>query len=154
MAACADELLNEGLFLGLDHARARIATWVADYVPKGLAGDVVVHDGGLAGADHALCNAHHLRELKALIAFDHEPWAERMRDLLLDANRAVGEGWARGDEAPEPPVLGVFETRFWNILREGSPFTANCPDPPENNDGTSSKPLVAQPKAIAKATQP
>jgi putative transposase len=26
-----DELLNESLFLGLDHARARIATWVADY---------------------------------------------------------------------------------------------------------------------------
>ena len=26
-----DELLNESLFLGLDHARARVANWVADY---------------------------------------------------------------------------------------------------------------------------
>ena len=26
-----DELLNESLFLGLDHARARIANWIADY---------------------------------------------------------------------------------------------------------------------------
>jgi putative transposase len=26
-----DELLNESLFMGLDHARARIANWIADY---------------------------------------------------------------------------------------------------------------------------
>jgi transposase InsO family protein len=26
-----DELLNESLFLGLDHARTTIANWVADY---------------------------------------------------------------------------------------------------------------------------
>ena len=26
-----DELLNESLFLGLDHARAKIAAWVDDY---------------------------------------------------------------------------------------------------------------------------
>jgi hypothetical protein len=26
-----DELLNEGLFFDLDHARAKIARWVADY---------------------------------------------------------------------------------------------------------------------------
>jgi transposase len=101
-------------------------------VAKGLAGGVVVHDGfksygGLAGADHALCNAHHLRELKALIAFDHEPWAERMRDLLRDANRAVGEARARADKALEPPVLAVFETRFWDILREGLAFHRKLP---------------------------
>jgi putative transposase len=29
-----DELLNETLFLGLDHARAKIANWVADYNHK------------------------------------------------------------------------------------------------------------------------
>jgi putative transposase len=26
-----DELLNESLFFGLDHARTRIASWIADY---------------------------------------------------------------------------------------------------------------------------
>jgi putative transposase len=26
-----DELLNEGLFFGLDHARTRIADWAGDY---------------------------------------------------------------------------------------------------------------------------
>ena len=56
-----------------------------------------MHDGlkgyrELSGVGHALCNAHHLRELKALIEFDGEPWAEPMRDLLLEANRAVERG--------------------------------------------------------------
>ena len=32
---------------------------------------------------HALCNAHHLRELKAVIEIDKEPWARRMYSLLL-----------------------------------------------------------------------
>jgi hypothetical protein len=35
-------------------------------------------DSGLADVGHALCNAHHLRELKALIEIDREPWAAPM----------------------------------------------------------------------------
>ena len=109
-------------------------------VPKDLAGGVVVHDGfksygRLAATDHALCNAHHLRELKALIAFDGEPWAERMRDLLGDANRAVDVGRARGDQALEPPVLAAFQTRFWDILREGLAFHRKLPRLPKSARG-------------------
>lgn len=63
-------------------------------VPAGLEGGSVVHDHfkpdyGLTGVAHADCNAHHLRELKALIEFDAEPWAKDMRDLLVEANDAV-----------------------------------------------------------------
>jgi hypothetical protein len=84
-------------------------------VPNTLAGGVVVHDGfksygALESASHALCNAHHLRELKALIEFDHEPWAAPMRDLLLDANRAVGEAKARGESALDAALLKRFDT--------------------------------------------
>ena len=101
-------------------------------VPKDLAGGVVVHDGfksygALAGAEHALCNAHHLRELKALIEFDAEPWAGPMRDLLIEANRAVGQARARGERTLPPTVLTAFETRFWETLRQGLAFHRKLP---------------------------
>lgn len=48
---------------------------------------VVVHDHWkpyyqLEGVAHALCNAHHLRELKALEEIEQESWATGMRKLL------------------------------------------------------------------------
>ena len=53
---------------------------------SGLTG-VVIHDHWksyyqLAHVTHALCNAHHLRELKALDELDHESWAKSMTKLL------------------------------------------------------------------------
>lgn len=109
-------------------------------VPNHLAGGVVVHDGfksygALKGASHALCNAHHLRELKALIEYDKEPWAEPMRDLLLDANRAVGEAKARSQRALEVALLKGFEARFWEILREGLAFHRKLPRLPRAATG-------------------
>jgi transposase len=49
-------------------------------LPENLTG-IVVHDHWkpyytLAGVLHALCNAHHLRELQALIEIEHEDWAK------------------------------------------------------------------------------
>ena len=63
-------------------------------LPRKLQGGVIVHDHfkpyyTLAGVSHALCNAHHLRELKALIEIEKEPWALKMFRLLLLANKAV-----------------------------------------------------------------
>ena len=63
-------------------------------VPADLEGGVVAHDHfkpycGLTGVAHAACNAHHPRELKALIEFDAEPWAKDMRDLLVEADDAA-----------------------------------------------------------------
>ncbi len=100
-------------------------------VPKELAGGVVVHDdfksyGGLDGVAHALCNAHHLRELKALIAFDQESWAATMRELLLEANRAVEEARQRGQTALAPDLLTAFYARYFEALREGLAIIANC----------------------------
>ena len=61
-------------------------------VPTELEG-VVIHDhfapyySKMNDVQHALCNAHHLRELKAVIEIDKEEWAKSMWRLLLLANR-------------------------------------------------------------------
>ena len=62
-------------------------------IKKDLEG-VVVHDGftsyyKLENVQHALCNAHHLRELKAVVEIDKEPWARSMIRLLKIGNRTV-----------------------------------------------------------------
>ena len=77
-------------------------------IPRDLIGGVIVHDGFKPyrhlDLRHALCNAHHLRELKALIEFDHELWAEPMRDLLLEANRTVDEARQTGLSCASSPT--------------------------------------------------
>jgi len=93
-------------------------------LPKDLVGGVIVHDGlkgyyALAGHRHALCNAHHLRELKAVIDFDDEAWAEPMRDLLLEAHRAVQEARKRGEPNLPDQVADAFKARYWEALRLG-----------------------------------
>jgi transposase len=70
-------------------------------LPTTLTGGVIVHDHfkpyfSLPDVGHALCNAHHLRELKALIEIEQEPWAKKMFRLLLKANNAVHRAVAQG----------------------------------------------------------
>ena len=72
-----------------------------------LKGGVVVHDGfapygALAQVEHALGNAHHRRELKALIEIDHEAWATPMRDRPPAANAAVRKAREAGATALAP----------------------------------------------------
>ena len=54
---------------------------------------VAVHDGWSPYADydceHALCNAHHLRELVFVVESTQQPWAQQMIDLLCRAKREV-----------------------------------------------------------------
>jgi transposase len=106
-------------------------------IPKDLVGGVIVHDGfksyrGLGSLGHALCNAHHLRELKALIEFDHEPWAEPMRDLLLEANRTVAEARQRGQTALDPAVAKAFHRRYWDLLKIGLSYHRRLPRLPRH----------------------
>ena len=77
-------------------------------------------------------NAHHLRELKALIEFDKEPWAEPMRDLLLEANRAVGQAREGGETALAPGLLAALHARYWEALREGLAYHRKLPRLPRH----------------------
>jgi transposase len=68
-------------------------------VPRTMADGVIVHDHfkpyyTLRGPLHAPCNAHHLRELQALIEIEKEAWAGVMHELLCAANRLVRQAKA------------------------------------------------------------
>jgi transposase len=101
-------------------------------VPEGLTGGVVVHDHfkpyyGLTEVAHAFCNAHHLRELKALIELDEEPWATDMSDLLVEAGEAVKKAREAGHTALSPLAVEDFVARYWGAVRAGLAFHRSLP---------------------------
>jgi transposase len=101
-------------------------------IPGGLKGGVIVHDhfrpyAALEDIDHAYCNAHHLRELKALIDIDKEPWALSMRDVLLDAAKTVRKAKEAGALALQPECVRGFVDRYWQAIREGLAFHRSLP---------------------------
>src|SRR5580700_367946 len=101
-------------------------------IPQDLQGGVVVHDHFLPyrrldTVDHAFCNAHILRELNSLIEFDHEPWAEGMRDTLLSANLAVNKARDAGARALTPETIAAFVERYWAAVRLGLAFHRELP---------------------------
>ena len=103
-------------------------------IPSDLKGGVVVHDGfvpygALGQVDHALCNAHHLRELKALIELDGEAWATPMRDMLLAANAAVRKARDSGASALASDQVNALVERYWEAVREGLAFHRALPNP-------------------------
>ncbi len=82
---------------------------------------VLVHDHfapyfGQDGVLHALCNAHHLRELKALIEIEKEQWAKDMARLLRLACHAANRA---GGNPVRPSFVAIFEARYRRILAEG-----------------------------------
>lgn len=74
---------------------------------------------------HALCNAHHLRELERAWEQDAQQWAKAMQELLLEINQAVEEG---GGCLSEKASEG-YRTRYRTLLRAAE---EQCP-PPEDS---------------------
>ena len=93
-------------------------------VPMDLSG-CAVHDHwgpyfGIEGVDHALCNAHHLRELEAAAKIDGEAWAGRMQRLLRRARR-LAEREAGAD---------LVERLYDRIVAAALEFHDALPPPP------------------------
>ena len=87
---------------------------------------IVVHDHWkpyytMKGVLHALCNAHHLRELKALVEIEKEEWARKMQRLLRRACHAVNLAKERGERL-KPPLIELFNRSYDRILKEGFSF--------------------------------
>ena len=95
-------------------------------VPAFLEGGTIVHDhfkpyyAHMSGVDvHALCGAHHLRELKAIAEIEKEPWAEPMTALVIDLNRMKHEARARGETALVDAALAAALADYRAILAQG-----------------------------------
>ena len=99
-------------------------------LPENLTG-IIVHDHWkpyytLQGVLHALCNAHHLRELKALIEIEKEDWARKMQQVLRRACHATNLARERG-VALSPRLIALFERRYDAILAAGFAFHETQP---------------------------
>jgi transposase len=93
----------------------------------------VMHDGYRSyeqypHAQHALCNAHHLRELIFIHENYQQPWAEDMLKLLLEIKQAVEYAQQNHRAALSPEQIGDFENRYGELVGQG--LEANPPDPP------------------------
>lgn len=73
---------------------------------------------------HALCNAHHLRELTHAFEQDGQHWAKEMQDWLLDAKAAVDEAGGALNKTQQ----GKYKKRYRAILAKAQ---IECPPPDE-----------------------
>ena len=97
---------------------------------------VVVHDGWLPyrtfahdEVDHALCNAHHLRELDAVKDTKGQEWARDMVAFLADTWHRVQVAKADGATSFGPDELASLRAAFFRILEAG--HAANPLDDPD-----------------------
>jgi transposase len=95
---------------------------------------------------HALCNAHHLRELQFIDKQYHQPWANDMAELLLAIKAAVAE-------TPAPavslalPELETFEQRYDEVVKAG--IEANPIAAPEAEGKKRGRPKQPPPLNLA-----
>lgn len=123
----------------LDERRGQPAIDTAAILGRMTAPQVAVHDGWMPylktcyhRTDHALCNAHHLRELIGWHERDPvaHAWADTMATILRDGNRVVTAARAAGADHLDPPVLHDLLRRW-----ETAVTTAYAATPPPAGRG-------------------
>jgi len=92
---------------------------------------IIVHDFwrpylAMIGVTHALWNAHHLRELKALVNIEQEPWARAMPRFLRQACHAAHLARAQ-QRSLSPRFLAWLSARYDRILAHGFAFYESQP---------------------------
>ena len=93
---------------------------------------------------HALCNAHHLRELKFVEDEYEQAWASEMTDLLLEIKDEVGASPPELASLPRER-LAHYERGYDTLLQRG--FEAN-PPPTESPPNTRGRKKQSPPKNL------
>jgi transposase len=98
-----------------------------------------VHDGWqsyftFGHCQHALCNAHHLRELMFVVEQYEQSWAQEMIHLLLDIKVEVDEAPAEQLSLP-PERLLHFAQRYDELIAQGLATNPPPTDPPPKKRG-------------------
>ena len=70
-------------------------------------------------AQHATCNAHHLRDLLFLQERYPQPWVEAMVRLLLEIKQTVETARRAGQKALSPEQIADFEHRYQELVEQG-----------------------------------
>jgi transposase len=90
---------------------------------------------GYEDCTHALCNAHHLRELQLIEKQYGQAWAADLAALLLDIKKTVEVTQKHSPSLPRES-REAFEQRYDQIVNAG--YEAN-PRPPPDHDGRKPK---------------
>ncbi len=100
-----------------------------------------MHDGLKSYAnydcDHALCNAHHLRELAFITERYEQPWAEEMSRLLRDIKQPVDDAKVQRKTALSREQIQGFEARYQTLIAAG--LALNPPPEPPSPDAAKSR---------------
>ncbi len=91
---------------------------------------------------HALCNAHHLRELQRAFEQDHQQWALSMKTLLLDINTATQKA---GGQLADTVAQDYCE-QYRKILAAGE-IECPLPEPPPLSEGKKTRGKIKKSKA-------
>jgi transposase len=105
----------------IDPKRGQLAMDAIDILPnfEGIS----VHDG-LASyskydSTHALCNAHHLRELRFIVERYEQDWASKMIALLVEIKATIATAQAAGEKSLTLFQIADFERRYQEIIEAG-----------------------------------
>lgn len=121
-----------------------LLTWIGIHPKRGSAAfdafgllatfvGTLVHDGWKSYRDlacvHALCNAHHLRELTYLFEEMQQTWAKQLIDMLVEACHEVAT--AGGPLTTER--IAYFRALYWEVITAGE--ATNPRTPPSGKRG-------------------
>ena len=125
-------------FLEVHPKRGKQALDAIDILPKRKGR--VMHDGYSSykqypDAQHALCNAHHRRELVFIEEQYEQTWADEMSALLVEIKKAVEQAKQQDQIALTDQQRVDFEARYNHLIVQGFDANPLPPEPPVKKRG-------------------